>query len=402
MIKPLNFKMSQFLVLPLLACAIFVTLIFINLTAWLSVSIIVVVSLFVAIRLENQRKKWEMTKIVTSSEDVVEDDVEPANVSLQMQGLLEVIDQVIEISNRQIENSRSQTEAAITDMSLRFTSLVGRLNGALEAATLSNVAVPNQSGNKSTLLDNVFENSRIQLSAVINNLAEALVNRKSSFEELEKLSSETTILKSMAEGVEKIASQTNLLALNAAIEAARAGEVGRGFAVVADEVRSLSIQSGETGRQITNSISQFTSSVESTVEYARLAMDKDLLLEEEGSSTITEVLEGLEWMTKGMAESSEILKRESVDIITEVNEIIMSLQFQDRTSQILIHVVEGLSEIPQVINEQIKRVENGEMNSIDIDEIMHMLKQNYTTAEEVSLHEGEDASAQVEDDIELF
>ena len=393
--------MSQFFVLPLLASGIFVALTFINLTTWLSVSIIMVVSLLVAIRLEGQRKKLILPEVVTPSSRQTEDS-EPANESLQMQGLLEMIEQVVEISNRQIEGSRSQTETAITEMSSRFTSLVNRLNGALEAATLSNVAVPNQSGKDSTLLDNVFENSRIQLSAVINNLAEALINRKSSFEELEKLSSETAALKTMAEGVEKIASQTNLLALNAAIEAARAGEVGRGFAVVADEVRSLSIQSGETGREITNSISQFTTSVESTVGHARLAMEKDLLLEEEGSSTIKEVLEGLEWMTKGMAESSEILKSESIDIVTEVNEIIMSLQFQDRTSQILIHVVEGLSEIPQVINEQIQRVKNGEMKAIDLDVIMHMLQQNYTTAEEMSSHKGEDVSTQVEDDIELF
>ena len=401
MIKRLNFKMSQFFVLPLLASGIFVALIFINLTTWLSVSIIIAVSLLVAIRLEGQRKKLRLPEVVSLSKEPTENGV-PASESLQMQGLLEMIDQVIEISNRQIENSRAQTETAITQMSSRFTSLVDRLNGALEAATLSNVSVPNQSGKDSTLLDNVFENSRIQLSAVINNLAEALVNRKSSFEELEKLSSETAALKSMAEGVEKIASQTNLLALNAAIEAARAGEVGRGFAVVADEVRSLSVQSGKTGREITNSITKFTTSVEATVGHARMAMEKDLLLEEEGSSTIKEVLEGLEWMTKGMAESSEILKRESLDIVAEVNEIIMSLQFQDRTSQILIHVVEGLSEIPQVINEQIQRVKNGEMNAIDLGEIMHMLKQNYTTAEEMSLHEGEDTSAQVKDDIELF
>ena len=206
----------------------------------------------------------------------------------------------------------------------------------------------------------------------------------------------------MAEGVEKIASQTNLLALNAAIEAARAGEVGRGFAVVADEVRSLSIQSGETGRQITESINHFTLSVQNTMSQATSSMEKDLQLEKEGSSTITEVLQSLEWMTKGMSESSEILKGESREIVKEVNEIIMSLQFQDRTSQILLHVVEGLSSLPTVFNEQMQKVVNGEATEMNVENILDSLKINYTTVEEVSLHEGRGAGAQVVDDVELF
>ena len=206
----------------------------------------------------------------------------------------------------------------------------------------------------------------------------------------------------MAEGVEKIASQTNLLALNAAIEAARAGEVGRGFAVVADEVRSLSIQSGKTGRQITETINHFTSSVENTMNEATKSMEQDLLLEEKGSSTIKTVLESLEWMTKGMSESSEILKKESLQIVAEVNEIIMSLQFQDRTSQILLHVVDGLNELPKVIDEQMQKVANGESVKLDVDEILSSLRLSYTTAEEVSLHDGENIETQASNDIELF
>ena len=228
------------------------------------------------------------------------------------------------------------------------------------------------------------------------------MNRKASFEQLKLLADDTAVLKSMAEGVEKIASQTNLLALNAAIEAARAGEVGRGFAVVADEVRSLSIQSGETGKRITETINHFTASVQNTMTQATEAMEKDLLLEEEGSSTITDVLQSLEWMTKGMSESSEILKRESLEIVQEVNEIIMSLQFQDRTSQILIHVTEGLNELPKVINEQMQMVANGDIAGLNVGEILATLKLNYTTAEEVSLHEGAAVETKIEDDIELF
>jgi len=393
-------KFSSFIILPLLAGLILVGLtVFWIESSWVQVLTIMVVLALLGLKLEVQQRNMADAESATI-ESVVP--VENAKLDEWMHELSNVVVQVIDISNRQIENSRLQTEEAITQMSSRFTSLVGRLNSALEAATLSNASVPAVDGSASTLLDNVFTNSRGQLSGVIGNLAEALVNRKSSFEQLKLLADDTVVLKSMAEGVEKIASQTNLLALNAAIEAARAGEVGRGFAVVADEVRSLSVQSGETGRQITESINHFTASVATTMDQATKAMEKDLLLEEEGSTTIKTVLESLEWMTKGMSESSEILKKESMEIVQEVNEIIMSLQFQDRTSQILLHVVDGLNKLPSVIDEQMQMVVKGEIASIDADEILSSLRLSYTTAEEVLLHDGGDIASQSDNDIELF
>jgi len=397
-----SLKLSQFFFIPVIAGLLLIALtVFAVENDWLNGVIILLISVVVGVILEKSKTttdamhKSELEVAQQKSKEVVQDS--------HLDNLAELINQVTEIANRQIENSRLQTETAITEMSSRFTSLVGRLNVALDAATLSNAVLPADSGeSKGTLLDTVFNNSRIQLSGVITSLAEALVNRKSSFEQLRVLADNTSILKSMAEGVEKIASQTNLLALNAAIEAARAGEVGRGFAVVADEVRSLSIQSGETGRQITNSINQFTLSVQETMNQATLAMDKDLLLEQEGSETINSVLQSLEWMTKGMSESSEILKAESIEIVSEVNEIIMSLQFQDRTSQILLHVIDSLNELPKVINEQLSLVASGEIPALDTDAIITSLKKNYTTAEEVSLHHGEDVSSGSYDEVELF
>lgn len=169
------FKLSQFLLMPLLAGLILVGFTVFWLEAvWLKITAILIVSVLLGLKLELQRAKIETGS--NSNPEVIQP-IEPAATDELLQSLSEVIEQVIDVSNRQIENSRVQTEEAITQMSVRFTSLVGRLNSALDAATLSNAAVPATDGTASTLLDNVFTNSRAQLSGVIGNLAEALVNR---------------------------------------------------------------------------------------------------------------------------------------------------------------------------------------------------------------------------------
>lgn len=404
MSKESTFKISQFLILPILVSFIIVGItVFLTETIWLKVVAIIFAAILLGVKLELKRGKLVQSN--NPETDELPQEMEAVTNNLHAENLAEVVSQVLVVSNRQIESSRMQTEEAITQMSMRFTSLVERLNRALDAANLSNAKLPIAEGTdpSKSVLDNVFETSRKSLMGVISSSAEALVNRKTSFEQLKVLANDTNVLKSMAEGVEKIASQTNLLALNAAIEAARAGEVGRGFAVVADEVRSLSVESGETGRKISATIKHFTASVENTMKHASESIKQDLLLEEQGSATIQSVLESLEWMTTGMSESSEILKRESSEILQEVNEIIISLQFQDRTSQILQHVMEGLNELPILISTQLEMLEKGEIKELNIEDILTAFKSRYTTAEEVVLHDGSKAgSKSIETEIELF
>lgn len=398
MIKKINItSLSQFFWLPLFMGLIIV----LEISLIYSISIvfiigIVAISFLIGFKLENSKLKL----LAEKEEIIVIDESNFQNKQNdQIEHFTNVITQVVEISSRQIENSRSQTEEAITEMALRFGSLVERLNNALDSARLANASVPNEG---KTILTNVFENSREQLNSVMQNMHAALVGRKSSFQVLQSLSDETDNLKAMAEGVEKIASQTNLLALNAAIEAARAGEVGRGFAVVADEVRSLSIQSGATGKQITETIHNFTGKVENTLEVSTQSMEKETELEENASKTIKDVLDSLEMVTQGMAQSSDILQNESEAIVCEVNDILVSLQFQDRTSQILQHVQDALNELSVKLNEDKQRIENGNESLINCDDIMQQLESSYTTEEERQLHRGEDVTTSKDNELEFF
>ncbi len=389
-------SLSQFFWLPVLM-GIFVVLgtSVVYETSFVLIVGVLAVSLLFGFKLEKEKTNLLEAKVETvSSENNFQN-----KQSGQIEHFANVITQVIEVSNRQIESSRSQTEEAISEMALRFGSLVQRLNSALDSARLANVSVPTEG---KSALSNVFENSREQLSGVIQNMNAAMVDRKSSFKELQSLSSETDNLKTMAEGVQKIASQTNLLALNAAIEAARAGEIGRGFAVVADEVRSLSIQSGTTGKQITETIHHFTAKVENTIAVSTQSMEKESEIEKSGSTTIKSVLDSLELVTQGMAQSSDILQYESEQIVQEINDILVSLQFQDRTSQILQHVHDALSELAIKVDEDKQRIENGEESLLDCNKIMQQLETSYTTEEERQLHHGKVVSTSNESELEFF
>lgn len=396
MFRTINY-FSQFFILPVFMAFMFLILasVFNDISVVLSI-VILGLSLLVGFYLEKSKNNLNQ---VVLKEDFVEEGNYQQDRNIQIEKYSNVIGRVIEVSNRQIESSRQQTEEAITEMSLRFGKLVERLNNALESAKLAGASVP---GEERTHLTSVFENSRNQLNSVMQDMGAALVGRKSSFEELQSLSDETDNLKVMAEAVEKIASQTNLLALNAAIEAARAGDVGRGFAVVADEVRSLSIQSGETGKKINDTINHFTSKVENTLQASTRSMEKENELEKNGTSTIKDVLDSLHMVTQGMADSSDILQHESVEIVNEINDILVSLQFQDRTSQILQHVHNALHSLSVKVDEDKQRVEQGEDSTLDCDEIMQELEASYTTDEERKLHRDESVSSSQEGELEFF
>lgn len=308
------------------------------------------------------------------------------------------MDRLIDLSVQQIEISRGQTEEAIKTLAKRFSGLVQNLTTAMNASKATAGDMTNNDGS----MAQVFESSRQQLTALVDNLGASMQNRNKLLTEVTELSGYTDDLKNMATSVEDIASQTNLLALNAAIEAARAGEMGRGFAVVADEVRELSIQSGKAGEKIAAMVSTVNNAMHKALENAAVYSMDDLKAEMNSRELVDGVMDNLKNVMDGLSESSGVLQQTSVGIVNEVNDILVSLQFQDRVSQILVHVNNSMNEFNLMVSEKKQHRVNGEYDKYDLGSFLTKLEQGYTTEEQRAIHHGKQADTPGAEEVDFF
>jgi len=320
--------------------------------------------------------------------------------------LEETVIRISDLSTGQIDESRMQLEDAISSLTSRFANLVERIKAASDASEavtgFDDCCPGKETESIKNMSADIFDSSREQLNKLVTRMESSVRTKNEMLTKIDSLSKDIMNLKTMAQSVEKIASQTNLLALNAAIEAARAGEMGRGFAVVADEVRELSRQSGETGDHISKMVTSINETMSDTLKSAEDSVRLEKETGDEAGEIVKHVMLCFETLTSRLSESSEILKNENVGMQDEITDILVSLQFQDRVSQILSHVSTSLTGFSSEVEVSKKfRVDEGALRIIDRDGMEKMLMNGYTTDEQRRLHSTDQVSADAEG-LEFF
>jgi methyl-accepting chemotaxis protein len=290
---------------------------------------------------------------------------------------------------KQIGTAQRQTEEAVIALSARFEGIVNRLDGALGAAQ-------HESGGQLIAAD-AKEGER-HLEEVMSALRSIQQSRDELAREIRALAGYTEELRRMSSEVESIAFQTNMLALNAAIEAAHAGAAGRGFAVVAQEVRALSEAARATGKSITSKVGVISAAlIEIGVSNARVS-ERDQQSVADSQEHIRTVLERFSDRTTRLAEIARNSNDASAAIKGEICESLVQLQFQDRVSQILQHVVASMQEVhemPAPLNRAGSVREH-------VEDHMNKMASTYTTEEQRRLHRGLQTEAIVPQEVTFF
>lgn len=290
-------------------------------------------------------------------------------------------ERLLPLWGKHIDMGQRQMEDAIVSLVTRFEVLSQRLQRAVEISRSHVDADTDGAG-----IVEQLNGSRRELSAIGDSLQAAVEAMNSMTAQVDSLTTFTGQLKTMADDVAAIAAQTNLLAVNATIEAARAGVAGRGFAVVAAEVRKLSDLSAEAGRKISGTVDSVSTAIGAVRAQAEQYRQHEANAVANAGDIIHRVLEQFGTTMEKLAESAQTLQDESSKIQGEIAEILVSLQFQDRVSQVLSHVRSDFDRLLEHVAEANARGSAGIAAVLDADVWLREFASRYTTEEQRRHH----------------
>ena len=245
--------------------------------------------------------------------------------SLSVQELAVLLQNVVPAWQYHVETVQNQTESAVTQLSSSFAKVIDQF----DLAGIGGARATGSTETSSTI--GLLDLCERELQPVVLSLTNVIEGKDALLIDIRNLAKETLELQDMAADVRSIAAQTNLLALNAAIEAARAGESGRGFAVVASEVRMLSKRSAETGTRIGQRVGQIAGIMNATMAGAERSAVED----KQAVSLSGELVEHVLNHVRKLGTAAESMRSHGMVVRTEVETLLVAMQFQDRVSQIL-------------------------------------------------------------------
>ncbi len=253
----------------------------------------------------------------------------PASTPPAEAALARLLAAVLPVWGGHVRAAGRQTETAIEDLSRSFAAI----SAQFEAAGFQSSDDPAQRDAARLSLLVLCER---ELQPIVASMGSILESKAALVGSIDELALATRDLQDMATDVSQIAAQTNLLALNAAIEAARVGDAGRGFAVIAKEIRALSQVSARTGEHITERMALLGARMSATMQVAAEAASSDQTVIALSGSVVEDVLAHV----RELGARGDRMREQGAVIAAEVERLLVSLQFQDRVSQIL-GVVDG-------------------------------------------------------------
>jgi len=364
--------------------SIFAIIIFSGLsTTTLLFSLLLLILTYVSAYYSRKRIISKLSSISNEHDGILKAQEESSNQALG--SLKHSFIESIKIWGKQIDHVCDDTSMETDQLATRFSHIMKRQETAM--------AVFDNTINSKTINDNGEESSRLtteirrELQGVTDSIQAVLSSKHVIIDHIKPLTNYTKSLTEMANDISSIANQTELLALNAAIEAARAGEQGRGFAVVADEVRSLANIANQSGQKIIQNAAEINKQIYLTLDQVANQSEEESLKMEHADDIIQSVIKRYQDSEVSFSVSANTIVGIGKEIEADINEALVSLQYQDRISQILSNMNGNMAKLESGMAAAIDAQESGDHEkATELINYLEEMKESYTTASEKLIH----------------
>jgi len=148
------------------------------------------------------------------------------------------------------------------------------------------------------------------------------------------------------------------------------------------------------GKRIGDTVRSVTGAIRETLEISQRYARDDQTLVSASSQRISEVVQRLRCAAGGLVDTSRSITDEGQALAGEIAEVLISLQFQDRVSQVLTHVANDMGRLESRLESALGEVRVGvEPEALVASSWMAEMSKAYTTPEQHSLHRGDGGSA---------
>jgi len=240
-----------------------------------------------------------------------------------------------------LKQTSTQIESSVVGVCDSFQGIAERARSTVSRTTGFLSSTGNGASNKQSF-EGLIRNCSDTLVKILNTTAEAGEVSRRAMDRIIQMDKASQMIGTSLVKLEQIAHENKMLAMNARIEAAHAGVHGAGFAVVAVEVVSQTERAQEVTAQVGGLIADLRALAGSTLEDLRRTNEQDAKRVE---ICRNEVDESLRDMQDAHGEMEQILTGMTEDgalLANDIGSAVRGMQFQDRTSQQIAHIVEDL------------------------------------------------------------
>jgi methyl-accepting chemotaxis protein len=292
----------------------------------------------------------------------------------------------------QLRQTSAQIESSIVEVCGSFQGIAERAKATVARA--SGFLGDSHAAAAGRSFEGLIQSCETTLVKIMNTTVEAGEVSRRAIERVRQMDKGSQQISAALGQLEEIAKSNKMLALNARIEASHAGARGAGFAVVAVELASQTAKSRAVTAQLAGLAASLRALAESTVEDLQRMNERDRERVDQCRREVDESLGELQAAHDEMKRMLGAMSEDGALLASDIGSAVRGLQFQDRISQRLAHVIEDLETIQARL---VTRFGHMSPSSVAADEGFSA----YTMREEREVAGSQESEASA-GDVELF